>query len=165
MGKKILITGASSGLGKEVYENLKLSFPRTISTIGRSKSNDIICDLSQPQNWNDIVSFSPDVVLHFAACVPNNKDILDDDASAGKTVAIDQNIFDLCKSTNALGLYASGCSLYDKTAASPVDEAARLSADLPSPYLQAKKTGDRLFSVKHCGKNNFNVILTRFEYN
>ena len=66
MKQKILITGGSGFIGSSVREILK-SFECEVLTIGRSKDEDFVCDLSELKLENLLKEILPDVVCHFAS--------------------------------------------------------------------------------------------------
>lgn len=147
--KTLLITGASSGLGKEVLDYLKKNSVYRIQTIGRSLLNDVVCDLSTVTELSAQIDFQPDSILHFAACVPDNIVIMDTARNAAITRKIDRVVLKFAQSINARVFYFSGCSLYAENKETPIREHDPLSPSFTSAYLNAKKEGEKLFQRHH----------------
>ena len=66
MKRRILITGGSGFIGSEVKNCLNDSSFQILS-IGRSKNEDIVIDLKNPELKSVVEDFLPDVVCHFAS--------------------------------------------------------------------------------------------------
>ena len=142
--KKILITGGSQGLGREVYNALSALNLYDVNRIGRSSCNDIFCDLSVVQDITLLLDYIPDIVIHLAASVPDRQsDTLE---NAKKTEVIDKNIFNACQKWDVQSFYFSGCRLYKQTG-EYADEDTAIKSDIKSFYLKAKKEGDVLFQT------------------
>jgi nucleoside-diphosphate-sugar epimerase len=136
----ILVTGSAGIVGSAFMEFL---ISKGVNTIGMNRDQ---FDLSQGTPLVRFIQKRPDVIIHLAAAVPHSVRYPDSESSAIKTNSIDKVIFNAAKEWGCRIIYASTCSLYDKTVQSVKFEDSPISDSLQSPYMKAKYDGEQMFS-------------------
>jgi UDP-glucose 4-epimerase len=141
----VLVTGANGLLGASVAAHLKRAGHEMLLLSRRRTSADIQeYDLAgDDASLARDVQRRPDVIIHLAAAVPHALRP-DDELSAAATRRMDLAVEQAARQWEAPVVYASGCSLYDRSDPCFKSETAPVSAE--TPYLRAKLDGERRFS-------------------
>ena len=153
---KILLTGANGFLGKIIKKELELNY--AVSKLGRSSSNDIICDLS-----TDVPVFSEiDFVIHCAGkahVVPKN------DREAQRFFEVNlEGTRNLLKALELQALlpqqfiFISTVAVYGRETGENIDEEHGLNGD--TPYALSKIEAETLL-IEWAKKFNVNLIIFR----
>ncbi len=131
----ILITGSKGLLGREVVKLFQKN-GNSIFPISKKDFDLVSEDLLK-------LKFVPDAIIHLAAAVPTSIDTDDSLISAEITRKIDNNVCNAAKMWNCKLLYASTCAVYKRTK-NLISEESELDLESPSPYIQAKISGEKL---------------------
>lgn len=155
MVKKILITGASGFLGKIIYQKLIDSFD--ITSLGRSKNNSVICDLSS--SIPEIPRI--DYVIHVAGKAHSNPK---NSVEAGEFYKVNyEGTINLTKSLENVGvpkslIFISSVSVYGLDEGENISEVYNLGGE--SPYAKSKIQAEEY--LRNWGANhNVNVTILR----
>lgn len=154
--KKILLTGASGFLGKQITPKLRSIYD--VKTLGRSKGNDIVCDLG-----NGVVNLSEkyDIVVHAAGkahVVPRSEE----ETKAFYDINY-QGTVRLCTTLERIGVpesfvFVSTIAVYGLTEGENIDESAPLKGK--SPYAKSKILAEE-FLLEWCMKNGVRLSIIR----
>jgi nucleoside-diphosphate-sugar epimerase len=144
----ILITGANGVIGRSLIQLLERE---NIAATYVSRNG---FDLEKKGVLGELCGEVPELIFHLAASVPKDNQGIQAKINGDKTRKIDENVFDAATKWGAHVVYSSGCSLYAKGPGwheTPpnedcLNEQAQLQIDNASPYLEAKRFGEELFS-------------------
>jgi nucleoside-diphosphate-sugar epimerase len=154
--KKLLLTGSSGFLGKNILEILKKNYH--VTTLGFTKGEDINTNLSIEIPFIPII---PDIVLHAAGKVhsvpkSNNDKQLFFDINYQGTV-------NLCKALEKTGfpksfVFISSVAVYGLDEGENIDESYPLIGS--DPYAQSKIQAEKFLS-SWCSKNDIKLVILR----
>jgi nucleoside-diphosphate-sugar epimerase len=136
----IIVTGSKGIIGRGVMKALSA---KGYDTVGIHRE---YFDLSAGKSLLNAVQLKPEVVIHLAAAVPHSIQYPDSLLSANKTRSIDNNVFEAVSRWGCHVIYASTCSLYDKSDPSIKYENSPVVIKPNSHYMKAKHDGEQLFS-------------------
>ena len=137
----IIVTGCKGIIGRAVMTKLAA---KGINTLGIHRQN---FDLTSGASLMEYVNHRPDAVIHLAAAVPHSTHYPDSPSSAMKTRIIDETVFNAVSEWECRLVYASTCSLYDKSDPSIKTESSPVLTKSNSCYLQAKYDGEQLLNL------------------
>lgn len=154
----ILLTGASGFLGKEINKSLIEIKENTITTLGRSLENDIICDLTTevPNNSNK----NYDIVVHVAGkahSVPSAQEDIDEFFNLNHVGT--KNLLKSLKDNlpNTI-VFISSVSVYGLEHGHMIDEVSPLNGE--SPYAKSKILAEKEIQT-FCKANKVNYVILR----
>lgn len=136
----ILVTGSSGVIGRAL---ISLLDSNNIDFIGVPRET---FDLSSDKSLVDYIDCAPSAIVHLAAAVPHSLHYPDNPSSASKTRTIDSSVHQASLYWGCRVVYASTCSLYDKTTKDIKVETTPIQPSFTSCYLNAKSEGEQLFS-------------------
>jgi UDP-glucose 4-epimerase len=136
----IVVTGVNGMIGREVLNQLS-SVGVQVLSISRN-----VFDLSEGKNIISFVKERPSAIIHLAAAVPHSLHYPDNEISSDLTRRIDKCVYDAARVWNCRVVYASTCSLYDKSTEEVKSEDSSICPRLDSAYLKAKIEGEHIFS-------------------
>jgi nucleoside-diphosphate-sugar epimerase len=154
MKKKILLTGASGTVGKEVLKQL-LTNNNHVSVICRKNSfkefknclsriEIIICDLSKKEDFNNI-NDKYDVVIHLAAIIPplaDEKPFLAESVNTNGTINLIKQLEKV--SPNAFLMFSSSISVYGDRLVNPnIKTTDPLSISFGDEYAKTKINAEK----------------------
>ena len=147
--RNIVVTGAAGLIGRAVTSHLR-ALGATVTSIARQQSNDIpsqlkLMDLVR-QPLEMAIKERPDAIIHLAAAVPHSARYPDNADSAKQTRTIDTNVRDAAMAWQCPVVYMSTCGLYDRLNQDIKFEDDDTNISLISPYFEAKKHGEALFT-------------------
>lgn len=154
---KILLTGASGFLGKEINKSLIKIKENTVTTLGRSIENSNVCDLTIEK---PIVNQKYDIIVHAAGkahFVPNT--LQDEDEFFNVNHVGTKNLLKALKDhlPNTI-VFISSVSVYGLEHGDMIDEAYPLNGD--SPYAKSKILAEKEIQ-KFCKENGVNYVILR----
>lgn len=135
------MTGSAGVIGRVLMSRLRLD---KIEAVGVRRE---AFDLASGASLVSFIDRRPEVVIHLAAAAPHSKYYPDNEASATKTRAVDRTVRDAALEWGCRVVYASTCSLYDKSVKTVKFEDTPVAVRSNSPYLQAKYEGEKTFST------------------
>jgi len=136
----IVVTGVNGMIGREVLNQLSSVGVQVLSI-----SRDVF-DLSEGKNLTCFINERPSAIIHLAAAVPHSLHYPDNEISSNLTRRIDKCVYDAARVWNCRVVYASTCSLYDKSTEEVKSEDSSICPRLDSAYLKAKIEGEHIFS-------------------
>lgn len=136
----IIVTGSGGIVGTALMDLFKF---HGIDALGINREK---IDLANCCSLSKYIHRPPNVIIHLAAAVPHSLKYPDNTSSAQKTKSIDATVFKASKEWNCRTIYASTCSLYDKSIHSIKFEDTFLPTKFKSPYMKAKYDGEQIFS-------------------
>ena len=136
----ILITGARGIIGSALVRKCQ-SEQIEILAVSRAE-----CNLTIMDELTRLTNRVPSSIVHLAAAVPHSAKYPDSDESASQTIAIDRNVCVAAQTWGCPVVYASTCSLYDKSSATVKCEDYSDIGSKDSKYLRAKKLGEKIFT-------------------
>lgn len=137
----IVVTGAAGIIGRALMARLEAE---GIEAIGVRRE---AFDLSSGNSLVRFVGRRPEVIVHLAAAVPHSLHYPDSDSSAAITRAIDKVLFEAATYWGCRLIYASTCSLYDKSTSEVKFEDTAVMPRADSHYMRVKYEGGRLFGT------------------
>tara|TARA_B110000902_G_scaffold250428_1_gene309596 strand:- start:2 stop:865 length:864 start_codon:yes stop_codon:yes gene_type:complete len=143
---KIIITGSEGFLGKRLVRSLEKN--HTIFKYDISTGYDILDTLQLEKSFKD---FSPNVIIHLAACADLNIFKQKPEISYKVNVIGTRNILHLCETYNTRLLFASTCCCYGNNNCHPSNEESKLSPTEPYAKSKAESEKDILeVGLPHC---------------
>lgn len=140
----IVVTGASGVIGRVMMD--RLSSERIDAIRVHRKA----FDLTSGASLGAYIGGRPEAIIHLAAAVPHSMHYPDNENSADMTRAIDMTVFNAAMEWSCRIVYASTCSLYDKNTATVKFEDTPVAVRLDSPYMRAKRDGEKMFAALPC---------------
>lgn len=140
----IVVTGASGVIGRVMMDRLS---SERIDAIGVHRK---AFDLASGASLRADIGERPEAIIHLAAAVPHSMHYPDNENSADITRAIDMTVFNAAMEWGCRIVYASSCSLYDKNTASVKFEYTPVAVRSDSPYMRAKRDGEKMFTALPC---------------
>lgn len=156
--KNILITGGTGFLGSKIYDDFNSN--NFVRSVGRSSSNDIICDLSTkvPQFLNTIF----DTVIHCAGkahSIPKNKNEVQEFTEVNFT-----GTKNLLKGIDSLSILPKSFVFISSVAVYGVEQGILINEQHPlspkTPYGITKKLAED-FIIEWGKKNNVKICIIR----
>ena len=137
----IVVTGASGVIGRALMARLRSN---GVDNVGVCRET---FDLSNDSSLMKFIGRRPEAIVHLAAAVPHSVCYPDTEASAAITRRIDKTVYEAAMEWGSRLVYASTCSLYDKSVSSIKFEDSAVAIRSDSPYMQAKYDGEICFSA------------------
>jgi nucleoside-diphosphate-sugar epimerase len=154
--KKLLLTGSSGFLGKNILDKLKNIY--NVTTLGLTKDEDILTNLSIEIPF---IPIKPEIVLHAAGKV-HSISKTDNDKKSFFDINY-QGTINLCKALEKSGIpqsfiFISSVAVYGLDEGENIDESFPLIGS--DPYAQSKIKAEN-FLTNWCNENNVKLIILR----
>lgn len=154
---KVLLTGATGFLGSEVFDYLKSDKNNLITIVGRSKRNDVICDLSSE---SPEIKEVYDTIVHIAGkahSIPKKKE--EEEVFYNVNHKGTKNLLDSLKNKSPKTIvFISSVAVYGKDFGEMINESYPLEGK--TPYAKSKILAEKEI-ISFSEKNNINYFILR----